>query len=713
MTLSASSPRAFGELAPLLTPRSVAVIGASDREGNLGGACVGFFRKFGFAGDVWPVNAGRTEVAGLPCFPSLAALPALPELAIIAVPADAVNGVLKACIDAGVPAALVWSGGFAEGGEAGRARQREMEALCRASTIKLCGPNSVGIINTAIGLTASFSNLMTELEHFTPGAVSIVSQSGGIGVTAHARAQELGLGFRVTVSCGNEASLTVPDFIRALCDDDGTRVIAVYTEGLSDPDGLVAALDHARRKQKPIVMLKGGATEASGRAAMAHTGRLAGSDRTYDAIFREFAVARVYSPEEMLDVALQLSTLRPGQLPRGNRVLLTTFGGGSGVIGTDQCIRDGMLVPPLAAETRAALKPLLTPLASTLNPVDMTPGSMTAPKNRANMPAVLDTLARDEGADLWVFYAGGFGALAPTLVDMIETARATSEKPLCVSWQAPPAGTMQRLAAKNFMPFNDHSRAIRTAGALARYAANLNHRIRRLPDAPPAFAWGDFVAGSGKQVVSEDVASAILAAAGLPVAEGRIAASAEAAVAAAAAVGFPVAIKGISAQVTHRAAAGLVALGIDSPEAARKTFETFTARAASIGATLDGVWIQHMFQGSVELLVTAFRDAEFGVMIGCGMGGGMTEIIDDVAFTRAPIDADGAYDLLGTLRTMRRLPELVSDAQRRQAAGFIARFSSLAASAPWPGFTFEVNPLKIGREAVAAVDGLLLIGDGA
>ena len=146
-------------------------------------------------------------MAGLRCYPDLASLPSKPELAIIAVPAEAVNGVLKDCIDIGIPAALVWSGGFAEGDESGKVRQREMETLCRNSTIKLCGPNSVGIINTAVGLTASFSNLMTELDHFTPGAVSIVSQSGGIAVTAHARAQELGLGFRVTISCGNEASL--------------------------------------------------------------------------------------------------------------------------------------------------------------------------------------------------------------------------------------------------------------------------------------------------------------------------------------------------------------------------------------------------------------------------------------------------------------------------------------------------------------------------
>ena len=702
-------PGSFGALSPLLQPRSVAVIGASDREGNLGGLATGFLQKFGYRGHVWPVNAGRAEVAGLPCFPSLAALPSTPDLAIVAVPAEAVNGVVADCIAARVPAGLVWAGGFAEGDDAGKARQRELESLCRTSPIKLCGPNSVGIINTAVGLTASFSSLMTELDHFTPGAVSIVSQSGGIAVTSHARAQELGLGFRVTVSCGNEAALTIPDFIEALCHDDGTRVIAVYMEGLSNPRGLVAALTEARRRQKPVVVLKGGATEESGRAAMAHTGRLAGSDRTYDAVFREFGVVRVFSPEEMLDVCLQLASLRPGQAPQGSRVLLSTFGGGSGVIGTDQCIREGLTVPPLGQGTRERLAPLVSPLASTLNPVDLTPGAMTNPKLRARMPEVLQAMGEDPGTDLCIVFASGFGALAPDLAGMFGTMRAQTDKPICLSWQSPPAGTLERLAAAGFMPFTEHARAIRVAGHLARFGTDQRHRIRVVPSGV-GFDWAAH-AGSGPEprVVSEDVASAIMEAAGLPVARGRIATTAEAAAQAAEEVGFPVAVKGISPAITHRAAAGLVALNLADPGAVRDTFGVFAGRAAARDVALDGVWVQHMFSGPVELLVTAFRDREFGVMVGVGMGGGMTEVIDDVAFTRAAIDADGAFDLLGRLRTLRRLPDYLSAGQRRLAAQFVADFSALVATAPWDSFTFEINPLKIGSDAVAAVDGLLLI----
>ncbi len=378
----AAAGGSFGDLSPLLAPRSVAVVGASDREGNLGGVAVGYLKKFGYAGPIWPVNPGRKTVADLPCFPSLRELPSVPDLAILAVPAESIAAALKDCVGAGVPAAVAWAGGFAEVGEEGRGRQRQVEDVCRASGIKFCGPNCIGIINTSLGMTASFSTMLAEYGQLTQGAVSIVSQSGGVGVMSHSRAQQLGFGFRVTVSCGNEAVLGVADFIRAFAHDEGTRVIAVYIESLSDPAAFVEALAEARKRGKPVVVLKGGGTEASGRAALAHTGRLAGADRTYDAIFREFAAIRVYSTEELVDVCLQLAALKPGQLPAGDRVLLSTFGGGNGVICTDQCGREGLAVPQLDAETRRRVGPLLTPISSSLNPVDLTPGMIDAARAR-------------------------------------------------------------------------------------------------------------------------------------------------------------------------------------------------------------------------------------------------------------------------------------------------------------------------------------------
>ena len=200
------------------------------------------------------MNTGQTVVAGRRAFPTCAnSRP--PDLAVVAVPAASVTAVIQDCIAAGVPAAIVWAGGFAEGDDAGRA-SRELEAVSRAGAIKLCGPNCIGVINTAIGLTASFSSLMTEIDALTPGAISMVSQSGGTAVTAHGRAQQLGHGFRVTISCGNEATLSIGDFIHALAQDDGTRVIAAYGRP-GRPDRFVDALLEAKRRQSPSSFSQG------------------------------------------------------------------------------------------------------------------------------------------------------------------------------------------------------------------------------------------------------------------------------------------------------------------------------------------------------------------------------------------------------------------------------------------------------------------------
>lgn len=228
-----------------------------------------------------------------------------------------------------------------------------------------------------------------------------------------------------------------------------------------------------------------------------------------------------------------------------------------------------------------------------------------------------------------------------------------------------------------------------------------------MPNRPPPLAWHELIPAPG--VVTEDVVARILETAGLPVAPGRLARSADEAAETAEAVGFRVAMKAISPAITHRAAAGLVALDIATRKAAAETFQIFQDRAARLAVPLDGVWVQHMFQGTVELLVTAFRDKEFGVIVGCGMGGGMTEIVDDVVFARAPLDCDGAYDLLQRLGTLRRLRSLLTGPQAKLAADFIAGFSALTATVPWTGFTLEVNPLKLGEDTVAAVDGLLIV----
>ncbi len=335
---------------------------------------------------------------------------------------------------------------------------------------------------------------------------------------------------------------------------------------------------------------------------------------------------------------------------------------------------------------------------------------MTNRKYRATLPAVLKTLIDSSEIDSHVFMSAGFGALGPELLQMFEDLRANTEKPICISWLSPPAGIAETLAERGVLAFDQHARAIRAMGHLVRYAADKRHRIRHRPKAATPFAWADVIdIAAARKVVCEDIAARILELAGLPVARGHLAKTTEEAVRAADDVGYPVAIKAISAAITHRAAAGLVKLNVENADAVARANRALRDRAAELGAALEGIWVQHMISGGLALPVTAFRDRQFGIMVGGGIGGGMTEIIDDIVFARAPIDADGAFDMLGRLRTIERLSALLADADRRRAADFLARFSSIVATAPWDRFTFEVNPLKLGTDEVAAVDALVVI----
>src|SRR5262245_25366672 len=294
----------FADVRRLLEPRSIAVIGASDRPGNLGGTAVRYLQKFGYRGAVWPVNPRGEAVGGLPCFPRLAALPDRADLAILAIAAERIRDAVRECAEAGIDSGIVWAGGFAETGRPGVARQQALVEACHKLGFNLCGPNCIGVINTRQGMTASFASSLLEMETMRAGNISIVSQSGGMATISQALAHQAGFGFRYVVSTGNEAVLTTADFIHGFVADPETRVILAYLEGVQDGNKLLTALAEARGARKPVIVLKGGATAASAQAAVAHTGALAGDDRVTEAAPREHAEIRVHSQAEVLHRAL-------------------------------------------------------------------------------------------------------------------------------------------------------------------------------------------------------------------------------------------------------------------------------------------------------------------------------------------------------------------------------------------------------------------------
>jgi acyl-CoA synthetase (NDP forming) len=691
----------------LLEPRSIAIIGASDQPGSLGGRAVQLLQKFGFPGPIWPVNPRRAEVAGLPCYPSVSKLPGRAELAIIAVGASTVARVVEECAAAGIMNGIVWAAGFAEIGGEGVALQQELANVCRATGFRLCGPNSIGIINSTQPMTGTFASSLVSAQRLVPGNVSMVSQSGGLGTAAFSLAQQSGFGFRYLISTGNEAVLTASDFLSALTTDAKTKVIAAYLEGASDGAAFVAASERARAAGKPFVVLKAGSSAASSRAAKAHTGALAGEDRVWQAIFQEQAAIVVESNLELVEVTLALSTLEWEQLPRGNRVAIITFGGGGGVLSADLCVRYGLELPSLGAATAERLASLLPPIASTVNPVDMTPDMFQA-QWLAKLPEVIDAVASDPGVDLLFLPLSAMARGAADVARAVLGYHRSKRKPLFVSWTLAAQESVDTLAEGGFYAFPEPSRAIRVMGKIA---SHVQTPVRQPePVSTMEFDWNAFVPSpKAGQVISEDGCLRILKAAGLAVPSARLVRSEEEAIDGANTVGYPVVLKGISPQVTHRAAAGLLALDLRTDAEVAAANRELTARAAALNVELDGILVEHMIPGRLELLISAFRDPIFGVMVVCGAGGNLAELMDDVTLERAPFGVARAVEVLKRLKIVQRAERIDRAANVNAAAEFASQLSRLAASAPWKRFVIELNPIKWSGHPATAVDGLLII----
>ena len=704
-------------LRPLFDPESVAVIGASDTDGNRGGTAVRLLRKFGYAGPVYPVHPAGQPVAGYPGYPRLADLPARPDVAIIAVAAARVPGVLADLGRDGVRAAIVWAGGFAENGAHGAGLQRQVTAAATTSGIRLIGPNCLGVVNTESRFTGTFASWLTSAPELSRGPISMVSQSGGLAAQTHDWLQRAGAGLRYMISTGNEADVTAVEALQFLAEDQHTSVICCYLEGLADGPGFLRAAATARAAGKAMIALKGGRSAASARAVTAHTGTLAGQGRVWDDITRAAGVISVFSVEELVEVAAYLAS-RPGRPPvSGRRVAVLSYGGGQGVLAADQCTQAGLDVVSLSDATRARLAPLLPPIASTANPVDLTPEAFNADRYRDSFPELLDVLDRSGEVDLLLLQLGAMAKGARQTATTVSRLSEDGQTPVLVQTRYFHPEAREVFRARAVHVFEDQARACQAAGRLARAAtpavpgdaAIVRAAEQRLaglaPVRPPARP------DPAPRLLAEHQVHALLSAAGLPALRGQLARSADEAAAAASQIGFPVAMKVISGQVTHRAASGLLRLGVADAAQARLEYTTLATRLAELGIGEAAVLVQEMSLGGTELLVSAFQDAAFGRVVCCGAGGTTAELIDDVSFGLAPLDAATALAMLRRLRTAGRLMGLDIDARGASAVEFLVRFSQLVAAMDWGDFVLELNPVSVGPDGAVPLDGLLVTDD--
>lgn len=704
--LSASPvPPGRANLKRLMSPRSVAVVGASDDPGRIGGRPIAYMRELGFDGRIMPVNPNRTQVQGLDAFATVADLPETPDVAIVAVPARLTPDVVKDLAARGTGAAIVFSAGFAEVDPSGAAREAEMLAAAQAAGMRILGPNCLGLINTETGFCGTFASVC-ETGFPVAGSIGIASQSGAYGVHLLSLAMRRRLGVSICAMSGNEADVGVGELIRSMAEDDRTEVIAAYLEGLNNPDRLIAGFEAARAARKPVIVMKVGTSPLGSVAAQSHTASLAGDDAVFNAVLREHGVFRAATTDEMLDVS-RVAAKRI--YPVHNTLGVLTVSGGAGVLMSDVAHELGLEMPPMPEAAQRRLKEIL-PISSPRNPVDCTAQF----SNDASLIPSFGGALMDEGGYSAVIgfftYVAGNPEAARRLCDQFADIRARHPDKLFIFCVIADDDVVSEIEQAGYVVFEDPSRAVRAVAAMGFFGAAFA-APPETPPAPGAVALPD-------RTLSEVDSKRLLAAHQVAAAPEAACADAQAAVAAAERIGYPVVMKILSPDIVHKSEIGGVLLDLGTAEAVRAGFDLLAARARDHApdARLDGVVVARQLSDGVECILGITRDAAFGPVAMVGLGGIFVEVMRDVALRRCPFSAAEAERMILSLRGA---PLLQGARGRPKAdvpalARMLSNLSVFAVGAGPRLASVDLNPVLVmpEGEGAYAVDAVVEIDGG-
>lgn len=633
-------------IARLLSPRSIAVVGASRRPDAIGRAVLRNLLAGGFAGPVYPVNRAAISIEGLDAYPTVLAIPGAVDLAVVAVPVGAVEAVVRECAEKGLRGLILISSGFAELGE--RDAQAELVLIARRNGMRVVGPNCVGVVNTnpTVSMNATFVPVAP-----VRGRVGFASQSGGIGIELLARARSLGLGVSTFVSLGNKADVSGNDLLQYWEQDPDTDVILLYLESFGNPRKF-ARLARRIARTKPIVALKSGRTPAGARAAASHTAALANPDVAVDELFRQAGVIRVDTLEQLFDTA---NLLAHQPLPAGRRVAIVSNGGGPGILAADACIAAGLEVPELSDELQSALRALAPRGAGVRNPVDLVASTGAAVYEHA----MLAVLASGEVDALLVIHVSVLVSRPQEIEEAVVRAASsfdTTPTAACFLGGERAPGPLRGDDAGRPVPaFSFPESAV---DALAR-AAQLAEWRRAPVVTTPVF--DDLDTDGARNIVRDWLArepaggwldavsaSRLLASYGVHVVTTRRAETADEAADAAGAIGYPVVLKTAVPQVVHKTDVGGVRLGLDSGDEVR---EAFDAMQATLGDRMGGALLQPMSAPGIELIVGVTHDPLFGPLVLFGMGGFAAELMRDTTLRIVPMTVLDAHQMVRSLRS--------------------------------------------------------------
>ena len=691
-------------------PRSVAVIGASEREGSVGRTLLWNLIRSPFGGTVFPVNPQRHSILGIKSYPDIAHVPEVVDLVVIATPAATVPQVIRECVAAGVKGAIIVSAGFKEIGEAGAALEREILTEARRGGMRIIGPNCLGLMNPLVGLNATFAGAIARA-----GNVAFISQSGALCTSILDWSLGENVGFSAFVSIGSMLDVGWGDLIEYLGDDPHTQSIVLYMESIGDAHAFLSAAREVAM-DKPIIVLKVGHTEAAAKAAASHTGALTGSDEVLNAAFRRCGVLRVHTISDLFDMA---EILAKQPRPKGNRLSIVTNAGGPGAIATDALISGGGALSELAPETLTELDRILPAQWSHHNPIDIL-GDASCDR----YAQTLEVVANDPNSD------GLLVILTPqAMTDPTHTAeklKAYSQlgKPILSSWMGGnevAAGT-QILNQANIPTFPYPDTAVRLFNYMWRYSYNL----RGIYETPSLPADSDLftpdrqmveqifqqATSNGRTLLTEYESKKLLTAYGIPTIATEIANSDREAVEIADRFGYPVVLKLHSETITHKTDVGGVRLNLGDAAAVSEAFAEIKSKVNSIdAAAFLGVTVQPMVKlEGYELILGSSLDSQFGAVMLFGMGGQLVEIFQDRSLALPPLNTTLARRMMEQTRVYQALQgvrgrKAIDLAKLEQ---LLVNFSQLIVEQPQIR-EIDINPLLVSPEGMIALDARVLL----
>lgn len=706
-------PRALyrhADLRRLIHPRSIAVVGASNRSGAFGQRV--FENLSAFQGTLYPINGRYKEVAGLACYASLAELPEVPDQVIVAAPRDEVEAIVEECGRLKVGGIIVYASGFAE---MGRAPYVELQARivekAQEAGVRLVGPNNIGVVNWSIGAVSTFLTPMQARSSKAP-PIGLVSQSGALGF-ALGQAMEHGVAFSHVLTCGNSADVDVADYVAYLAEDEGCRSIACLFEGMGEPMRMVQACELARDAGKAVVVYKIATGEQGAAAAMSHTGSLAGANDAYVAAFEKAGAVVVEHYEDLMETAAFFAKAGACTAP-GVAVLSTS--GGAAIMAADKAEANGVALPQPSPETTEVLLGLIPEYGSARNPCDVTAQVVSDPVPFRKSAGAL--MADPAYGALVVPFVYAYDVVTPR-VDLLDELSRQYRKPACVVWlplwlEGP--GARPADAGENVAMFRSMDGCFAAIARWRRWSAvQAAPKVAAVSRTDPALLAESAraLAGTMGGVVSERPAKALLGAYGVPMVADALATSVEHAVASARGR-YPVVLKAESARIPHKTEAGVVRLRIADEAALRTAYAEVMANALRVAKAeeINGVLVQQMVPEGLEVIVGARMDPMFGPLVVVGLGGIMVELMRDSAVALAPVTEDEAVAMLRRLKGFRLLNGFRGSApvDLDALARIICRVGDFAVDHQGAIVELDVNPLICtGGDGIVGVDALIAL----